>query len=201
MLHDKPISDTNTTDIDDLYRKQQTPSSLELRDNERNILAMNNDMKSLKETVANLKAEMLTMKRTNEERKTVFESKCTVLHSDVSELKTELTKCADVIRHHVSNATENGRSTLSEGLNAISRKIRKLESPRNNITSNIANVERSVQDNTVNITDILDSGTANKTNYKQHMRDRKDSVDSGISKVSDVSVLKTDYNAAMKSMG
>jgi len=46
---------------------------LELRDNGRNILAMNNDMKSLKETVANLKAEMLTMKRTNEEMKTVFE--------------------------------------------------------------------------------------------------------------------------------
>ena len=58
-----------------------------------------------------------------------------------------------------------------------------------------------MQDNTVNITNILDSGTANKTNYKQHMRDLKDGFDSEISKVSDVSVLKTDYNAATKSMG
>ena len=58
-----------------------------------------------------------------------------------------------------------------------------------------------MQNNTVNITNILDSGTANKTNYKQHMRDLKDSVDSEINKVSAVSVLKTDYNAAMKSMG
>ena len=33
---------------------------------------MNSDIKSLKETVANLKAEMLIMKRTNEESKTVF---------------------------------------------------------------------------------------------------------------------------------
>ena len=114
---------------------------MELRDNDRNILAMNNDMKSLKETVANLKAEMLTMKGTNEERKTVFESKCAELHSDVSELKTELTKCADVIRHHASKATDNDRAMLSEGLNAISRKTCKLESARNNIASNIANVE------------------------------------------------------------
>ena len=119
----------------------------------------------------------------------------------MSELKTELTKCANVIRHHATYATDNDRTTLSEGLNAFSGKICKLESARNNITSNIANVERSVQDNTVNITNIMDSGTANKTNYKQHKRDLKDGFDSEISKVSDVSVLKTDYNAATKSMG
>ena len=83
-----------------------------------------------------------------------LKSKCTELHSDVSELKTELTKCADVIRHHASKATDNDRAMLSEGLNAISRKTCKLESARNNIASNIANVERSVQDNTVNITNI-----------------------------------------------
>jgi len=162
---------------------------------------MSSEISSLKESVAFLKAELFTMKGTLNESNKHSENVKMELTNDIADVRNEMVKCAEVIRLHANSTTDDGKQTLSDGIQFMCRKLSKLETARNNIASDVSNVKRSVQDNTTNISNMCDSDTANKNSYKLHIREIKDTVHSELKRVSESTVPKDEYDTEMRSLG
>ena len=161
----------NINDVSDMYRKATTTPSTHTLSESTSCTQQqdNSELFLVKETLATLQSDVLSLKRSVHDSNNKMDSLCAELQPDLRNMKDAIQNCVIHMNNDSTNGAEN--ETLSSSLQSLANTASKLQTSRNTAVRDISELRRSVQDNSSNVQHLKDSEFSAKSNCEHSLSD------------------------------